>query len=81
MKFIFCYDISEQKRLNRVAKLLEKKGIRVQLSIFEVDLPMKEAEKLFDEISSMIDSETDRIFMYRCIDVYSIGIDKGSFYV
>ncbi len=36
MKFVFCYDITDKKVLTKVAKKLEKHGVRVQYSIFEL---------------------------------------------
>ncbi|WP_456382989.1 CRISPR-associated endonuclease Cas2 [Persephonella sp.] len=74
MKYVFCYDISDNKTLQKVSKLLSKKGIRVQYSIFEVELPSKDANNLFDEICNLINKDTDRIFMYP-INKYKKEID------
>jgi CRISPR-associated protein Cas2 len=38
MDMIVAYDIAEPHRLNRVAKVIKDYGIRVQKSIFEVDV-------------------------------------------
>ncbi len=37
-KFVLCYDIPEDKIRNRLARLCEKFGIRVQYSVFEFRL-------------------------------------------
>lgn len=64
MKFIFCYDISSNAIRNKVAKILEKHGIRIQYSIFEIDTTYKKSLEIFKEIKSLINEKTDRIFMY-----------------
>jgi CRISPR-associated protein Cas2 len=37
-RFILCYDISDDKSRNKLAKICEKFGIRVQYSVFEFRL-------------------------------------------
>ncbi|WP_051654176.1 CRISPR-associated endonuclease Cas2 [Persephonella sp. KM09-Lau-8] len=64
MKFIFCYDISDNRTLNKVAKKLQEHGIRVQYSVFEIDTTYQKAVELLEEIKQIINPETDRIFMY-----------------
>ena len=38
MDMLVIYDITEPRRLNKVAKVIKDYGIRVQKSIFEVDV-------------------------------------------
>ncbi len=37
-KFVLCYDIPEDKRRNKLARLCERYGARVQFSVFEFRL-------------------------------------------
>lgn len=63
-RFVFCYDVSDNRTLQKVAKLLEKHGIRTQYSFFEVELTQKEANDLFKKLCDIVDKQTDRVFMY-----------------
>jgi CRISPR-associated protein Cas2 len=38
MNMLVTYDIADPRRLNRVAKIMKDYGLRVQKSIFEVDV-------------------------------------------
>ncbi len=64
MKFVFCYDISDEKKLQKIAKKMEKYGVRVQYSIFEVDTTFSNAKKILKELEKIMDKETDRIYVY-----------------
>jgi len=55
MNLIVAYDIANPRRLNRVAKVVKDYGIRVQKSIFEVNLD----NRLFDEMKSRIKNEIE----------------------
>jgi CRISPR-associated protein Cas2 len=55
MKMIVTYDISEPARLLRVAKVMEDFGIRVQKSVFEVEIK----SGLFKEMKSRIEKEIE----------------------
>jgi CRISPR-associated protein Cas2 len=46
MKMIVTYDISEPMRLVRIAKVMEDFGIRVQKSVFKVELKVGLFEKM-----------------------------------
>ena len=55
MNLIVAYDIANPRRLNRVAKVVKDYGIRVQKSIFEVNLD----NRLFAEMKSRIENEIE----------------------
>ena len=65
MLALVAYDITEQKRLAKVAKTCEDYGIRVQYSVFECHLTPSQFEQLWGELLALIDSDTDRIVAYR----------------
>lgn len=46
MTMVFSYDVSDSKRRRRVAKLLEERMARVQMSVFEARMGRLEAERL-----------------------------------
>jgi len=51
MNMIVAYDIADIRRLARVAKIIKDYGIRVQKSIFEVDV----TPKIFTEMKHRVD--------------------------
>ncbi len=61
MKMIVTYDISEPARLIRVAKVMEDFGIRVQLSVFEVEIKGSLFEKMKSRIEREIEPELDGV--------------------
>lgn len=77
---IISYDVVEDKRRTRVAKLLEGYGKRVQYSVFECDLNQQELRAVGRELRSLIDLNTDSVRCYRLdeaavqrIAIYGIG--------
>ena len=65
---VITYDISDEKRLQKVAKYLEGEGIRVQRSVFELYMSVRSANKIFNGIKSLIDKNEDKIFMFSFKD-------------
>ncbi len=60
---VISYDITHNRTRRQVAKRLEEALCRVQMSVFEGRLKRKNAEKLFDEVKSMLD-DGDNLRMY-----------------
>jgi CRISPR-associated protein Cas2 len=52
MLFVFAYDISQERVRRRVASRLEKRGTRVQESVFEVRTTQQRAEALLRQLDS-----------------------------
>jgi CRISPR-associated protein Cas2 len=65
MLYLLAYDISNPKRLSKVAKLLEDFGTRVQYSLFECRLEPDAFHLLWEELCGMIDESEDRLVAYR----------------
>ena len=63
MRFIICYDISDDKKRTKVSKILKAHGIRTQYSVFEVVTDKKTIFNLLKDIESEID-EIDKFFIY-----------------
>lgn len=63
MLCVFCYDVSDNKRRRRVARLLEKAATRVQYSVFETRMPRTKAEILGQRIAAMLgDGDSLRVY-------------------
>ena len=65
MLYLVAYDISNPKRLRRVAQTCEDFGVRVEYSVFECDLPPDRFSALWDELNRQIDPKEDALLAYR----------------
>ena len=65
MLTIVAYDITQQKRLARVAKVCEDYGVRVQYSLFECRLDENDFNEFWLHLLAEIDEDEDRLVAYR----------------
>lgn len=70
MRALITYDVAVpdahgRRRLRRVAKLMERYGVRVQKSVFECLLDARRLEKLRLELEDLIQHSQDSILIYR----------------
>lgn len=97
MYYLLVYDIetSEEKKnkLNKVAKVCENYGIRVQNSVFELNISRKDLLLLENKLCEIIDKETDSIRIYELgkdisdkisflgkKEIFEISQDSGFFF-
>lgn len=79
MKHIIAYDIENNKRRNKLAKLLSEFGIRIQFSVFECTLTKKELAYLNNTISDLIKKDKDSVFIFPiCQNCDSKGVFIGA---
>ncbi len=80
MYYICVYD-AEEKRINKIHKILRKYLHWVQNSVFEGELSESQLEKLKLEISKVIKSDKDSIIIYsmekKWMNREIIGKDKS----
>lgn len=67
---VLTYDINTEdcagrRRLQKIAKLCEAMGKRVQNSVFEIRADLQEIEQLKTELSAIIDPDQDSIRFYN----------------
>lgn len=62
--FVLAYDITQDKRRTKIAKLMESIGTRVQGSVFEAYLGKKELEALVKKSNRILDKEEDSLRIY-----------------
>ena len=60
-----AYDVPNDKRRLKVARLLERYGERVQYSVFEMWLTAEEADVVRRELLAIINPEEDQVRIYR----------------
>ena len=65
MLTLVAYDISDPKRLARVAKTCEDFGVRVQYSIFECRLDENEFTDFWLRLLEHINEKEDRLVAYK----------------
>lgn len=64
MFWVISYDIPDDKRRRKVAKLLEGYGRRAQYSVFECDLNADKTARLERRLKRLINEEEDDIRFY-----------------
>ncbi|MEO3858500.1 CRISPR-associated endonuclease Cas2 [Acrocarpospora sp. B8E8] len=75
MQYLICYDIADDARRDDVATLLSGYGPRVQLSVFECDVPSRTvAAELRGKLRALIDPIEDQIRMYPLDDRMARGL-------
>lgn len=60
-RILVCYDISADKRRNKVAKLCESYGARVQFSVFECPLDETRLAQMKAALEEAINRDEDQV--------------------
>ena len=72
MFVLACYDSPNDRRRNRIARILLDYGYRVQKSVFEIDAPDNLLKEMTDRIKRSSDPEEDCVRFYhlcrRCLE-------------
>ena len=79
---IVCYDIPKDRRRTRVMKTMEAFGHRVQYSVFECDLTVRQLASLRRRLLKIIDRKVDNVRIYRLCEadaskIISLGVDTS----
>ena len=81
--YVISYDISDTKTRNKVAKILEGYGTRIQYSVFECYMSREKFNVLYSRlVETIIDTKNDSIRIYSlCKECnkkkVTIGMLKG----
>lgn len=72
MDLLLAYDVATpdragERRLRKVAKIVEGFGVRVQDSVFELVLDEHEVPQLLHRLELVIDPEVDSVRLYRVL--------------
>lgn len=65
VRYVICYDVQNDKRRTRLAKMLDGYGDRAQFSVFEAALDQQLFEIMVDKAKAIINPEEDRVTIYR----------------
>ena len=81
MNLLVVYDIAHPRRLQRVAKIMEDYGVRVQKSVFEVTLDTLRLKEMKARIEAEIEPEEDGVKLFpmcvKCagtVEVIGLGV-------
>ena len=82
MHYTIAYDITDDKRRNKVAKILKDFGKRVQYSVFECNVDRQAFLRLQNRLEKAMNMSEDTItFYYLCAacekQIERIGLNKG----
>ncbi len=65
MFVLIAYDISNDKRLRKVARAMQSFGVRVQRSVFECRINPAQLDALIARVKLVIKPREDRIHLYQ----------------
>lgn len=80
MKRVICYDIIDDRRRNRIFKLLKDYGRRVQYSVFEVECDEKNWLQLQFRLESLLNEEDSLSVYTLCQSCTQRVFHKGNFF-
>ena len=64
MFYSICYDVKDDARRLKIAKVLKDYGTRVQLSVFEADLDTGKLERLKNRVRKVLNDSEDTLRLY-----------------
>ena len=72
---VVAYDISDDRRRDKIAKELERFGYRVQKSVFECYVSEKEYKAMKRTLKSLMDPD-DKVYFYTLCSVCTGKIER-----
>ncbi|WP_299029400.1 CRISPR-associated endonuclease Cas2 [uncultured Thermanaerothrix sp.] len=63
--YVLAYDIGDDRRRLKIARLMESLGERVQESVFEAYLTPRELERLLKRVERVLAVDEDSLRIYR----------------
>lgn len=66
--WLIIYDICNEKRLQKVAKLLENYGTRVQKSVFEIEAGKDTISRIIRKVRRVIEKTEDFVVYFNICD-------------
>ena len=80
---LFCYDISNNNKRNKIYRMMKKYTFPVQKSVFEAVIDDKIVGQIIYKASKILDYRTDSLRIYKFqnltnISIQNLGIDKNS---
>ena len=73
---LVCYDISDEKRLNKVHKIVSEYAILIQYSVYYLHASSEEVDDLCSELRAVINENEDDIRIYPLVakpEIHTLG--------
>ncbi len=64
--YLIIYDIRDDNRLRKIAKIMEDYGVRVQKSVFEMEATDKTIKNLRERVQRVIENEDYVVYFKIC---------------
>jgi CRISPR-associated protein Cas2 len=82
MNMLVAYDIGNPRRLNKIAKIMKDYGLRVQRSIFEIDVSPPGFACMRQRVEAVMDPCEDGVKYFPCCAPcsevwFSLGVGSG----
>lgn len=79
MRYLVCYDITEERRRSKVAKFLSFYGRRIQKSVFTCDIDVRQRNEMLAGIIALVEEKTDRCHIFPLSNTAFLnGVTIGS---
>ena len=79
MTYLFSYDIANSHRRSKISKVLEQFGIRMQKSIFQLDVSPMKAEEIKEALLTiMAEKEDSLLFFPICKTCFEKTVSIGN---
>ncbi len=75
--WLVIYDIRNERRLHKIAKIMERYGVRVQKSVFEMMCDEKAITRMRNEAKSILKEEDSLIIINLCAQCWQKKIQYG----
>lgn len=64
-KWLLTYDIADPKRLRKIASISAEYGIRLQQSVYWLDLPREDSRELIQRLEGSMNPQKDDVLLYH----------------
>ena len=79
MRYVVCYDISDDRRREQLSTILLDFGRRIQESVFVADLDEELAGKMQERVKNVLDVALDRLHIFPlCAACSSKAVSMGA---
>jgi CRISPR-associated protein Cas2 len=78
MAFLIAYDIADPRRLQRVGRFMDKRGLRCQKSVFWFEGDSANVACLLEEVAPLLDLTVDVVQAWQLVrDEKAHGLARG----
>lgn len=74
IKVVIVYDIDNNERRKQVYKILQRVGVSVQKSVFEITDTLANIQMVREQLNNIVDTSTDSIIIYNLGDISNNSI-------